>query len=227
LRDPAYDLRKIWFLGTRVNRACTLPHRRPRTFAGSGVAHSGILMNRKVSRSQAQTNSRGGQRGVLPLGSGRGCGPEIPWVWTRWQAREPVPYWVPMRVLGGVVLLAGLIALVGAFVRFVVEGLGTPAPVAAPERLGRLRGVSTCPQPHVGGGTGGHSSVRGSSWAGSECYCKSVPPGLVVAARSCASTRNRHSPEGLGRGLRGLPPGVRCLPGCPACVPANPASSTN
>jgi len=32
-------------------------------------------------------------------------------------------------------LVAGLIALVGAFVRFVVEGFGTPAPVAAPERL--------------------------------------------------------------------------------------------
>jgi protein-S-isoprenylcysteine O-methyltransferase Ste14 len=40
-----------------------------------------------------------------------------------------------MRVLGGVLLVAGLIALVGAFVRFVVEGFGTPAPVAAPERL--------------------------------------------------------------------------------------------
>ena len=44
--------------------------------------------------------------------------------------REPLPYWTPMRVLGGVLLVAGLIALVRAFVRFVVEGLGTPAPVA-------------------------------------------------------------------------------------------------
>src|SRR5918998_53758 len=59
----------------------------------------------------------------------------IPWLLTRWQARELLPYWAPMRVLGGVVLVAGLIALVQAFVRFVVEGLGTPAPVAAPERL--------------------------------------------------------------------------------------------
>src|ERR687893_674371 len=58
----------------------------------------------------------------------------IPWLLTRWQAREPLPYWAPARVLGGVVLVAGLIALVQAFVRFVVEGLGTPAPVAAPER---------------------------------------------------------------------------------------------
>ena len=59
----------------------------------------------------------------------------IPWWLTRWQVREPVPYWAPVRVLGGILLLAGLIALVRAFVRFVVEGLGTPAPVAAPERL--------------------------------------------------------------------------------------------
>ena len=60
----------------------------------------------------------------------------IPWLLTKgWQTREPLPYWMPVRVLGGALLLAGLISLVGAFVRFVVEGLGTPAPVAAPERL--------------------------------------------------------------------------------------------
>src|SRR5918993_4527383 len=60
----------------------------------------------------------------------------MPWLLTGgWQVREPLPYWAPARVLGGVVLVAGLIALVGAFVRFVVEGFGTPAPVAAPERL--------------------------------------------------------------------------------------------
>ena len=60
----------------------------------------------------------------------------IPWWLTEgWHVREPLPYWAPVRVLGGVLLVAGLIALVGAFARFVVEGLGTPAPVAAPERL--------------------------------------------------------------------------------------------
>ncbi len=60
----------------------------------------------------------------------------IPWLLTGgWRVHEPLPYWAPVRVLGGVLLLAGLIALVWAFVRFVVEGLGTPAPVAAPERL--------------------------------------------------------------------------------------------
>ena len=59
----------------------------------------------------------------------------IPWLLTRWQAREPLPYWTPVRVLGGIPLVAGLIALVRGFVRFVVEGFGTPAPVAAPDRL--------------------------------------------------------------------------------------------
>jgi protein-S-isoprenylcysteine O-methyltransferase Ste14 len=59
----------------------------------------------------------------------------IPWLLTRWQAREPLPYWAPVRVLGVILLVAGLIVLVRAFVQFVVEGFGTPAPVAAPERL--------------------------------------------------------------------------------------------
>jgi protein-S-isoprenylcysteine O-methyltransferase Ste14 len=60
----------------------------------------------------------------------------IPWLLTGWQLREPVPpIWAPMRVLGAILLVAGLIVLVQAFVRFVVEGLGTPAPIAAPERL--------------------------------------------------------------------------------------------
>lgn len=60
----------------------------------------------------------------------------VPWLLTGgWQVGEPLPYWAPMRVLGAILLVAGLIVLVQAFVRFVVEGFGTPAPVAAPERL--------------------------------------------------------------------------------------------
>jgi protein-S-isoprenylcysteine O-methyltransferase Ste14 len=59
----------------------------------------------------------------------------IPWSLTGWQVREPAPYWAPMRVLGAMLLVAGLIVLVRACVRFVVEGFGTPVPVAAPDRL--------------------------------------------------------------------------------------------
>ena len=29
----------------------------------------------------------------------------IPWLLTGWQVREPVPYWVPMRVIGVILLL--------------------------------------------------------------------------------------------------------------------------
>jgi protein-S-isoprenylcysteine O-methyltransferase Ste14 len=49
--------------------------------------------------------------------------------------REPLPYLALVRVLGVVLLVAGLVAVIQAFVRFVVEGLGTPVPFAAPERL--------------------------------------------------------------------------------------------
>jgi protein-S-isoprenylcysteine O-methyltransferase Ste14 len=53
---------------------------------------------------------------------------------TRWDAREPPLAW-PLRVVGALLLAAGTLALVHAFVRFVVEGVGTPAPVAPTQRL--------------------------------------------------------------------------------------------
>lgn len=59
----------------------------------------------------------------------------VPWWITRWEVREPLSYWLSVRVAGGFVLVAGLIVLVHAFARFVVEGIGTPAPVAPTERL--------------------------------------------------------------------------------------------
>lgn len=59
----------------------------------------------------------------------------IPWLLTGWQVREPLPYWLPLRVGGSILLVAGVFALLHAFWRFVVEGLGTPAPVAPTERL--------------------------------------------------------------------------------------------
>jgi len=56
----------------------------------------------------------------------------IPWLLTGWDAHD-MP--IALRVVGGVVTAAGATFLVQAFVRFVVEGVGTPAPVAPPERL--------------------------------------------------------------------------------------------
>jgi protein-S-isoprenylcysteine O-methyltransferase Ste14 len=56
----------------------------------------------------------------------------IPWGLTGWEAKDT---WAPLRVLGAVLIAAGLVVLVQAFVRFVVEGVGTPAPVAPTEHL--------------------------------------------------------------------------------------------
>jgi protein-S-isoprenylcysteine O-methyltransferase Ste14 len=42
---------------------------------------------------------------------------------------------MPLRVAGGMVLAVSVVVLVQAFVRFVVEGAGTPAPVAPTQRL--------------------------------------------------------------------------------------------
>ena len=56
-----------------------------------------------------------------------------PWLVTGWEVEEA--WWAPVRVLGGVLLVAAAVVLVNAFARFVVEGLGTPAPVAPTEHL--------------------------------------------------------------------------------------------
>src|SRR4051794_29184621 len=56
----------------------------------------------------------------------------VPWALTGWSASE---VWLVMRVAGVVLVLAGAAVLVDAFARFVVEGIGTPAPVAPTEQL--------------------------------------------------------------------------------------------
>jgi protein-S-isoprenylcysteine O-methyltransferase Ste14 len=61
----------------------------------------------------------------------------VPWWLTGWRVRHPQPpwAWVPLRVAGVVLLAVGVVVLVQAFVGFVVEGSGTPAPVAPTQRL--------------------------------------------------------------------------------------------
>ncbi len=58
----------------------------------------------------------------------------VPWLITRWEVDEELA-WVPLQVLGGLLIAAGVAVLLHAFARFVVEGLGTPAPVAPTEKL--------------------------------------------------------------------------------------------
>ena len=59
----------------------------------------------------------------------------VPWWLTGWRLRAPLPYWTPFRVVGAVLLGAGVVVLIHAFVQFAVEGMGTPAPIAPPEQL--------------------------------------------------------------------------------------------
>jgi protein-S-isoprenylcysteine O-methyltransferase Ste14 len=57
----------------------------------------------------------------------------VPWLLTGWESRS-FPS-LPVRVLGAFLLIAGIAVLLHAFARFVVEGVGTPAPVAPTEQL--------------------------------------------------------------------------------------------
>ncbi len=59
----------------------------------------------------------------------------IPWLLTGWDARPLSPLWLPVRVVGICLIVAGVVVLLHAFLRFVVEGSGTPAPVAPTQEL--------------------------------------------------------------------------------------------
>jgi protein-S-isoprenylcysteine O-methyltransferase Ste14 len=72
-----------------------------------------------------------GSAGFLALAPGVVAG-VIPYLLTGWQM-ETGP--LAIQIVGGVLIALGATFLLHAFARFVVEGLGTPAPVAPTERL--------------------------------------------------------------------------------------------
>ena len=56
----------------------------------------------------------------------------VPWLLTDWSAND----WpIPLRLIGAALIAAGLALVLPAFVRFAIDGRGTPAPVAPTERL--------------------------------------------------------------------------------------------
>jgi protein-S-isoprenylcysteine O-methyltransferase Ste14 len=59
----------------------------------------------------------------------------IPYLLTGWRVVSPLPSWGPVRVVGGAVTVIAALFLVSAFARFVVEGFGTPAPIAPTQHL--------------------------------------------------------------------------------------------
>jgi protein-S-isoprenylcysteine O-methyltransferase Ste14 len=56
----------------------------------------------------------------------------VPWLLVRGQSTTSLVW---LQIVGWVVLAAGAAVLIEAFGRFVVDGLGTPAPVAPPQKL--------------------------------------------------------------------------------------------
>ena len=59
----------------------------------------------------------------------------IPWWITRWEFLPPFFDLQATRVVGILLIVAGLPGLVDSFARFAVQGLGTPAPIAPPQNL--------------------------------------------------------------------------------------------
>jgi protein-S-isoprenylcysteine O-methyltransferase Ste14 len=58
----------------------------------------------------------------------------VPWLLTGWEVDESFA-WLPLPLLGALLIVAGAAVLLHAFARFAIEGIGTPAPVAPPEQL--------------------------------------------------------------------------------------------
>jgi len=59
----------------------------------------------------------------------------VPWWLTRWRLADPLAAWLPFRAVGVLLIACGTAVLLHAFARFVMEGIGTPAPVAPPRHL--------------------------------------------------------------------------------------------
>jgi protein-S-isoprenylcysteine O-methyltransferase Ste14 len=60
----------------------------------------------------------------------------VPWLITGWDLRWPVSaFGVAVMALGSALLAVAIVVLIRNFIRFVVEGRGTPSPVLQTERL--------------------------------------------------------------------------------------------
>jgi protein-S-isoprenylcysteine O-methyltransferase Ste14 len=53
----------------------------------------------------------------------------VPWWISKWNAQPPFLGFAPMRALGALLLVVGVLVLLESFSRFALQGLGTPAPV--------------------------------------------------------------------------------------------------
>jgi protein-S-isoprenylcysteine O-methyltransferase Ste14 len=56
----------------------------------------------------------------------------VPWLLTRWDSEDPS---IALRITGAVLIATGAALVLETTARFALEGRGTPAPFAAPERF--------------------------------------------------------------------------------------------
>jgi protein-S-isoprenylcysteine O-methyltransferase Ste14 len=68
----------------------------------------------------------------------------VPWWISGWQIQRPFLGVVALRIVGAALIVGGVAALLDAFARFALRGLGTPAPVLPTRHL-----VVTGPYGHV------------------------------------------------------------------------------
>jgi protein-S-isoprenylcysteine O-methyltransferase Ste14 len=53
----------------------------------------------------------------------------VPWWLSHWQFHPPLLGMPSLRIVGGILIAAGLLGLIESFARFAWQGIGTPAPV--------------------------------------------------------------------------------------------------
>lgn len=122
----------------------------------------------------------------------------VPWLLTRWKARRPVPGGVPAQLAGSVLILAGASVLSRSFVRFVVQGSGTPVPVAPPARLvvdGLYRHVRNPMYVALQAIIIGQASLLGQPRLVAWAAIAAVPPALYVPVREEPVLRARFGEE--------------------------------
>ena len=59
----------------------------------------------------------------------------IPWWISKWRLEPPLFGLYSLRILGGLLIVAGIPVLLDSFARFALQGLGTPAPIFPTRRL--------------------------------------------------------------------------------------------
>lgn len=59
----------------------------------------------------------------------------LPWWISGWRMQPPLLHFFPFRVIGVLLIAAGIPVLLDSFVRFAVQGVGTPAPILPTQHL--------------------------------------------------------------------------------------------